>query len=67
MRFHPGMSSQPMVKCLLLFTRFCGDEISSINITSILLFRSTMSGNALIKKLAKKNDEQNYFSKKVIV
>ena len=30
MKFHPGMkSSLSMVKCLLLFTRFCRDEISS--------------------------------------
>ena len=29
-KFHPRMkSSLPMVKCLLLFTRFCRDEISS--------------------------------------
>ena len=29
-KFHPGMkSSLSMVKCLLLFTRFCRDEISS--------------------------------------
>ena len=29
-KFHPGMkSSLSMVKCLLLFTRFCQDEISS--------------------------------------
>ena len=30
MKFHPGMkSSLSMKKCLLLFTRFCRDEISS--------------------------------------
>ena len=30
LKFHPGMkSSLSMVKCLLLFTRFCRDEISS--------------------------------------
>ena len=30
MKFHPGMkSSLSMVKCLLLFTRFCRDQISS--------------------------------------
>ena len=29
-KFHPGLNlSLPMVKCLLLFTRFCLDEISS--------------------------------------
>ena len=31
------------------------------------LFRSTMSGNALIRDQANENDEQSYFSKKVIV
>ena len=28
-KFHLGMKSLSMVQCLLLFTRFCRDEISS--------------------------------------
>ena len=31
------------------------------------LFLSTMSGNALIRKEANENDEQSYFSEKVII
>ena len=36
MKFHPGMkSSQSMVECLLLFTRFCRDELIPVKKTGM--------------------------------